>query len=120
MPAWPQRVLGRWRGGQYGACFERDWAPVNGVSEWITLCTPLVIPRKEGLIFLPLDGLGTSYLLSKGEAALRSEGCGQGLGDSYHVFSSRGGKAGKWQRASLLQSLWGYIVLPQGALNIPG
>lgn len=92
---------------------------MNGVSEWITLCTPLVIPRKEGLIVLPLDGLGTSYLLSKGEAALRSEGCGQGLG-VLTMSSVSGRKAGKWQRASLQQSLWGYIVLPQGALNIPG
>lgn len=57
------------------------------VSEWIILCTPLVISRKEELIFLPLDGLGTSYLLSKVKAALRYEGSGQGLGDSYHVFS---------------------------------
>lgn len=86
---------------------------------------PISDTRKGGFIFFPLAGLGTSYLLSKGEAVLRSEGSGQGLGESHSpCLSSPGGKAvalaGRKQRVALGRSLWGYIVLPEGALNIPG
>ena len=55
-----------------------------------SICSLLVIPMKRVFIVFHLDGLGTSYVLSKGEAALRSEGSGKRLGDSHHVFGLLG------------------------------
>lgn len=67
---------------------------------------PMSDTKKKRIPFSSSDGLETSYLLSKGEAALRSEGSGQGLGDSHSpCLQSPGGRAvalaGKEQRVSL-------------------